>query len=160
MLRPRLGTRQENNCGSKPNSNNTSGVKGVHRHKTTGKWVARMTVAGKYRHIGYFDNIEDAAAAYQAAAAFAQTPAVFDMAATLPSPPSRRARLVRLATARADPVSPLNWNNLRYIWMKNLDENTVGTLMYSFDFKIEGIFEKATMRRRQCSCSIYVWQDF
>lgn len=46
--------------------NNTSGVKGVHNCK--GKWRAMIRSDGKSRHIGIFDTIEQASAAYEAEA--------------------------------------------------------------------------------------------
>jgi len=47
----------------KPTSNNTSGVRGVSWHKGEQKWVARIFLDGKVKTIGYYDNLEDAAAA-------------------------------------------------------------------------------------------------
>lgn len=57
----REATRSQNNknlTGLK--SNNTSGCTGVHFHTRFGKWVARISILGKHKHLGYFDNKEDA----------------------------------------------------------------------------------------------------
>lgn len=52
-----------------PRVNNTSGVKGVYLHKPNGKWHAGIRVLGKKKSLGYFVDINDAAAAYKEAAA-------------------------------------------------------------------------------------------
>lgn len=49
-------------------SRNTSGVRGVVWDKSRSKWMARFTLHGKTQHLGRFDNIRDAAAAYEDAA--------------------------------------------------------------------------------------------
>ncbi|NTG73273.1 HNH endonuclease [Agrobacterium rhizogenes] len=49
------------------NSNNTSGITGVHWRADAGKWRARIQVSGSWKHLGYFDTIEAAAAARKAA---------------------------------------------------------------------------------------------
>jgi hypothetical protein len=36
-------------------------------HKTSGKWRARIRIDGKQRHLGYFADEEEAAAAYREA---------------------------------------------------------------------------------------------
>lgn len=46
---------------------NTSGYMGVHKNKKTNKWIANMRINGKKTHLGSFDDIEDAANAYQEA---------------------------------------------------------------------------------------------
>lgn len=46
---------------------NTSGVNGVSRYKRHGNWVASITVNGKSIHLGYFNTVEEAAAARAAA---------------------------------------------------------------------------------------------
>lgn len=56
-------TNQENGKNQKMPCNNTSGVMGVHWYKPGAKWQARIMVDGKYISLGYFDSIEDAAAA-------------------------------------------------------------------------------------------------
>lgn len=40
--------------------NNTSGHKGVHLNKKSGKWVARIGLNSKRITIGTYDNFEDA----------------------------------------------------------------------------------------------------
>jgi hypothetical protein len=53
-------THQENQMNRSMQSNNTSGIKGVHFHKNTNKWRARISIDGKQKHLGLFTNIEDA----------------------------------------------------------------------------------------------------
>jgi hypothetical protein len=64
----RLATRSQNGCNTRRSSRNTSGVKGVRWHKHARKWAAQIKANGRYRSLGYFDAIEDAAAAYRASA--------------------------------------------------------------------------------------------
>ncbi len=40
--------------------NNASGRTGVHWHKVTSKWTAKIAVEGKEYHLGLFDSFEDA----------------------------------------------------------------------------------------------------
>lgn len=65
----REATQAENRCNAVVGSNSASGVKGVRWDARESKWQARVTVSRKQKHLGYFDNIEDAAAAYAAGAA-------------------------------------------------------------------------------------------
>ncbi len=58
----------ENSRNSLTKSSNVSGLKGVHRHQTTGKWIAQITVNGQGMHLGVFDSPEAAHAAYLQAA--------------------------------------------------------------------------------------------
>lgn len=53
-------TSQENLKNQKMCSNNTSGVMGVYWYKRLGKWSARIMVAGKNKHLGYFTDKFDA----------------------------------------------------------------------------------------------------
>lgn len=48
-------------------ANNTSGVPGVSWHRKTRKWVARITFKSKTISLGYYDRLEDAAKAREAA---------------------------------------------------------------------------------------------
>lgn len=57
----RLATRFENTRNSRRRRDNTSGVKGVGWHKSTGKWVAYIRENGKHRHLGLFRSIDEAA---------------------------------------------------------------------------------------------------
>ena len=41
-------------------STNKSGHVGVSWHKANNKWLAKITVKGKHKYLGYFDDIEDA----------------------------------------------------------------------------------------------------
>lgn len=48
---------------NKLQSNNTSGVRGVYWHKHIGRWNARIQFQGKAYSLGYFKDIQEAAAA-------------------------------------------------------------------------------------------------
>jgi len=65
-LRP--ATRSQNNWNQGLRSDNTSGEKGVSWHAKAGKWRAGIMHNGKRVHLGLFDTVEDAAAAYRKAA--------------------------------------------------------------------------------------------
>lgn len=61
---------QSDNLANAPcHSNNKCGVKGVHRHKPTGKYRAQIKKNGRVHHLGLFDSLERAAEAYAIAAA-------------------------------------------------------------------------------------------
>lgn len=64
-LRPATKTRQSWNSGLR--KNNTSGQRGV-RFQANGKPYATITANGQRRHLGTFNTIEEASAAYEAAA--------------------------------------------------------------------------------------------
>ena len=55
-------THQENHRNKRMLVNNTSGVTGVCWVKSRRKWYAQIMVAGKDINLGYFDNLQDAAA--------------------------------------------------------------------------------------------------
>lgn len=57
----------ENLANAKRPTNNTSGHKGVYRHR--GKWRAAIGVGGRSVHIGVYDTLDDALAARRAFAA-------------------------------------------------------------------------------------------
>ncbi len=57
----RAATVGQNQHNRKTNANNTSGYKGVSWHKAKKKWVSRIKLEGKSIHLGYFDNVEEAA---------------------------------------------------------------------------------------------------
>jgi HNH endonuclease/AP2 domain len=63
----RLATSHDNNGNQSLSPRNTSGLKGVSWHKHAGKWIAQITI-GKPKTLGYFDNKQDAHAAYMTAA--------------------------------------------------------------------------------------------
>lgn len=64
----RLASASENHRNQKRSTNNTSGVTGVSWYKPYGKWRTTISVGGgRSKHLGYFDNIEDAAAAWEKA---------------------------------------------------------------------------------------------
>ena len=62
----RCVTNTQNQHNKKIQCNNTSGFKGVSWYAN--KWVARIRINGVKTHLGRFDKIEDAAAAYEKAA--------------------------------------------------------------------------------------------
>ena len=64
----RVATHTENIRNSRKSSANTSGYKGVCWHKRDLKWMVQIGDNGKLINLGYFDDIEDAAAAYREAA--------------------------------------------------------------------------------------------
>ena len=64
----RFCNHQQNACNRGKQRNNTSGFKGVFWHKRTLKWQVCIRVNLKLIHIGCFDLIESAAAAYADAA--------------------------------------------------------------------------------------------
>lgn len=75
----REATHAQNMANKPVQQNNTSGFKGVSWHKQHGKWQAYIKLNGRRRYIGYFDDLEQAAAAYQRAAidafgSFARSP--------------------------------------------------------------------------------------
>jgi len=65
-LRP--ATHMQNMWNMRLSAANTSGVKGVHFDKSRGKWAADIRAGETRLRLGRFDSIEDAAAAYRAAA--------------------------------------------------------------------------------------------
>ena len=62
-LRP--ATKAQNNFNKRAPVTNKSGVKGVRWHTRHKKWVAEIRVNGKKKHLGCFDSLEKAAAAYR-----------------------------------------------------------------------------------------------
>ena len=54
----RYATKSENRINSKIRTDNTSGIQGVRFEQ--GKWRARISVNGKYVHLGMFDNFQEA----------------------------------------------------------------------------------------------------
>jgi len=64
----REATQSENGCNRPAPKHNIRGIKGVSWNNRDGKWHVRITKHGCCKHIGYFDNITDAAAAYAKAA--------------------------------------------------------------------------------------------
>jgi len=65
----RAATRQENNRNKAKQSNNKSGYKGVFWSKERNRWIARIKIDSKIVQLGRFQNVSDAAAAYEKAAA-------------------------------------------------------------------------------------------
>ncbi len=64
----RLATHAQNNANCALRRDSSSGVKGVHLRKDTGKFAAQICVNGRIKHLGCFDDINDAAQAYWTAA--------------------------------------------------------------------------------------------
>ena len=54
----RAATRSQNNCNSKIQKNNTSGIRGVSWHKTKNKWQVRCQANKKNINLGYFEDFE------------------------------------------------------------------------------------------------------
>lgn len=65
----RAATVGQNQYNQRLKSTNTSGVKGVTWRPKNKKWQVAIRADGKTRYVGYFRNLEDAAAAYAAASA-------------------------------------------------------------------------------------------
>lgn len=65
-LRP--ATQSQNALNSRTYKNNSSGCRGVTWKKSCGKWRAQITVDGEVKHLGYFDDFDDAATARKVAA--------------------------------------------------------------------------------------------
>ncbi len=63
----REATRSQNNMNRGPTKANKSGFKGVSWSKCNSKWIARIKVGKKYKHLGCFTSKEDAANAYNRA---------------------------------------------------------------------------------------------
>lgn len=57
----RLSTRCQNMWNQGARKNNTSGHKNVTWHKAANKWAAQIRYLGKRKHLGVFDDVEDAA---------------------------------------------------------------------------------------------------
>ncbi len=77
-LNLRDATVAQNNRSRGALRNNTSGFKGVNWDKRTSRWRAKIAIDGTRLHLGYFDDPQDAANAYDLAAlkhhgAFART---------------------------------------------------------------------------------------
>lgn len=64
----RRATNSQNQYNKGVRSDSKTGVKGVYRHKRSGRWVAYIRVDGKSKHLGIFDTPEEAAEARDRAA--------------------------------------------------------------------------------------------
>lgn len=64
----RLATHSQNIANSRRRSDNTSGFKGVHLQKSTGRWVAYINKDCQRFYLGQFDSAESAHQAYTDAA--------------------------------------------------------------------------------------------
>ena len=64
----RTATHAENMQNRKKAAHNTHPYKGVRRSPTEGKWLARIVIAGRARHLGTFASAQAAHAAYKDAA--------------------------------------------------------------------------------------------
>jgi HNH endonuclease/AP2 domain len=60
----RLAAHAENGRNLRKKKTNKSGFKGVHLHKQTGKWRARIQIDGRSIHLGLFNDPESAHEAY------------------------------------------------------------------------------------------------
>ena len=64
ILNLRWSTISQNGFNKDKQKNNTSGYKGVSWHKCKKKYIARIDIKGKNKHLGYFEKAEDASKAY------------------------------------------------------------------------------------------------
>lgn len=64
----REATNSQNNANRLARKDNVSGVKGVRWCRRDKKWIARIKKDGDRHTLGYFTSLEEAAAAYEAAA--------------------------------------------------------------------------------------------
>lgn len=64
----RTASRSQNLANSRKHRDNTSGYKGVYWSKKEHKWIARICVNYKTTRVGAFDDVQDAARAYNAKA--------------------------------------------------------------------------------------------
>ena len=60
----RLVTSSQNKMNRGPRKDCKSGIKGVSWHKQNSKWVARIKIDGKYKHLGQFETKEEAGVVY------------------------------------------------------------------------------------------------
>jgi hypothetical protein len=63
----RWASQSEQNTNQSKQKNTSSKYIGVSWTKANAKWCAKLSIEGKQKHVGYFDNEEDAARAYDAA---------------------------------------------------------------------------------------------
>jgi hypothetical protein len=56
----RVVTRAQNRQNLKAFKRSTTGIRGVYWEKVMNKWAATVTVDGRKRRLGYFENIDDA----------------------------------------------------------------------------------------------------
>lgn len=63
----REATRSQNHCNRTLSVRSTTGVKGVCWDASRGKWMAHISLGGRFHNLGRFDDINAAAAAYAAA---------------------------------------------------------------------------------------------
>jgi hypothetical protein len=64
----RIATSMQNGANSGVRKHSKSGVKGVHLHRQSMKWIAQIRENGKGTYLGIFDDINDARNAYNKAA--------------------------------------------------------------------------------------------
>lgn len=64
----RSATNSTNQANAKMRHDNSSGYKGVSWHKGKQKWRATITIAGKSKHLGLFESLEEAVSVRRAAA--------------------------------------------------------------------------------------------
>ena len=65
----RAATSSQNKCNRKGNRTSALGVKGIHFDKSRQKYLAQICLGKTRHHLGRYDTIEEAAAAYATAAA-------------------------------------------------------------------------------------------
>lgn len=72
----RASSQAHNTLNTGMSRNNTSGVKGVSWSKKKNKWHAQLSTKGKRFHLGYFENKDEAKAAYDRAHSAAMAAAI------------------------------------------------------------------------------------
>ena len=82
IANPREATNAENGQNQAMYSHNTSGRRGVSWCRVVGKWKARIKANGRRIHLGYFEDIDDAARARAKAKASLHEFQPFDREAT------------------------------------------------------------------------------
>ena len=87
----RLATKSQNGANRRINRNNSSGYRGVHWDRRNKRWRASISHDGHRRSLGYFDDLKNAAQAYDNAARV-----LFGEFAYLNFPEEQRKRLEHL----------------------------------------------------------------
>jgi len=60
----RVATRSQNKCNMAARADNSSGLKGAHRHVCSGRWTSKIGIRGRQIYLGCFDTPEEAHEAY------------------------------------------------------------------------------------------------
>lgn len=144
----RCASTKENTRNRSLFSNNKSGFKGVSWHKRIKKWQAGIRVNGKTTHIGYFDDLESAARAYDEVArrvfkefATLNFPnpdenGVHDIRTTIhQSPPSEEVTTKRVGNNNKSGFKGVSWDNSRKKWKAQIEINYKNKFLGRFSNK-------------------------